>query len=61
MRTFSGGPPTEYHGHTGWPVDEEDARQRQIKGLPAYRPADPVSIDQRPYREFAELRGPNDE
>ena len=61
MRTFSGGPSTEHHGHTGYPVDVEDVLERTRRGLPVYWPTDPVSVDQRPYRAFAAERGPNSE
>lgn len=46
-------------GHAGWPVDEADARDRAARGLPVYRPAHPMLIDQRPYRRFAAERGAN--
>ena len=59
LPTFGGVPATPSFGHVGWPVDEDDARDRQIRGLPCYRPAHAVAIDQAPYREFAAKRGPN--
>lgn len=61
LRTYDGTPAGPDHGHVGWPVDEDDARDRQAKGLPAYRPADPTTINQAPFRAFAAERGPNSE
>lgn len=38
--------------HPGHPVDPEAAAQAAARGLPVYRPADPVAIDQRPHLEY---------
>lgn len=61
LPTFDGGEPGASHGHVGWPVDWDDVRDRGKRGLPAYVPTDPRSIDQAPYIEFAGKRGPNTE
>jgi len=58
-RTFTGEASTPDHGHTGWPPDPEIALHRLRKGLPAYWPTDPTTIDQRPYAAFAATRGAN--
>jgi len=58
VRTLNGEPATADHGHTGWPARASDMLHRVSKGLPAYCPTDPVSINQKPYRDFAATRGP---
>lgn len=40
--------------HVGHPMSDEEALKRIDKGLPAYRPADPRSMDQTPYIRFSE-------
>lgn len=37
--------------HPGHPVDPAAAAAAEARGLPVYRPADPVATDQAPYLE----------
>lgn len=60
-RALGGEPATAHHGHTGYPADPAEALRRVQRGLPTYWPTAPALVDQRPYRAFADSRGPNSE
>lgn len=59
LRSMDGSEPTDDYGHVGYPQKVSDVLDRTRRGLPVYWPTDPVSVDQRPYFAFAQLRGPN--
>lgn len=61
LPTFGGETATEHHGHDGWPVSDQKILKAVKEGRKPYTPTHPVSIDQRPYREFAAKRGKNSE